>query len=125
MNRDFRPITLLFGPNRAGKTTILNAWHDAREVCERHNPREMTEPEEVKSETMIKQHSIGSSTTDVIQPEMARVLAAKTEAERLRIGWGMWRSARRMLVRIVAAEDPELSPEDLQKTVARRMSHGT
>ena len=74
---------------------------------------------------MINQHSSGSSTTDVIQPEMARVLAAKTEAERLRIGWGMWRSARRMLVRIVAAENPELSPEDQQQTVARRMSHGT
>lgn len=74
---------------------------------------------------MINQDSFVDSTTDVIEPEMARVLAAKTEAERLRIGWGMWRSARRMLVRIVSAESPELSPEELQQAVARRMSHGT
>ncbi len=74
---------------------------------------------------MINQDSFVDSTTDVIEPEMARVLAAKTEVERLRIGWGMWRSARRMLVRIVSAESPELSPEELQLAVARRMSHGT
>ncbi|MFN5538024.1 MAG: hypothetical protein ACK5EN_21335, partial [Planctomyces sp.] len=59
---------------------------------------------------------------DVIQPEMARVLAAKTESERLRIAWGMWRSARRMIERIVVAERPELSAVEVQTIVARRMS---
>ena len=34
---DFRPITLLFGANSAGKSTILHALHYAREVFERHN----------------------------------------------------------------------------------------
>ena len=33
---DFRPITLLFGGNSAGKSTILHALHYAREVFERH-----------------------------------------------------------------------------------------
>lgn len=33
----FRPITLLFGANSAGKSTILHALHYAREVFERHN----------------------------------------------------------------------------------------
>jgi hypothetical protein len=65
------------------------------------------------------------SAADVIQPEMARVLAAKTESERLRIAWGMWRSARKMIERIVAAERPELSAVEVQTIVARRMSHGT
>ncbi|MFM7924373.1 MAG: hypothetical protein ACKPJJ_29475, partial [Planctomycetaceae bacterium] len=60
-----------------------------------------------------------------IQPELARVLAAKTEAERLQIAWGMWRSARRMIERVVAAKRPELSPVEVQTIVARRMSHGT
>ncbi|HBE68627.1 MAG TPA: hypothetical protein DDW52_10820, partial [Planctomycetaceae bacterium] len=32
-----RPITLLFGANSAGKSTILHALHFAREVFERHN----------------------------------------------------------------------------------------
>jgi len=34
---DLRPITLLFGPNSAGKSTILHALHYAREIFERHN----------------------------------------------------------------------------------------
>lgn len=32
-----RPLTLLFGANSAGKSTILHALHYAREVFERHN----------------------------------------------------------------------------------------
>ncbi|MGV2336848.1 MAG UNVERIFIED_CONTAM: AAA family ATPase [Planctomycetaceae bacterium] len=34
---EFPPITLLFGANSAGKSTILHALHYAREVFERHN----------------------------------------------------------------------------------------
>lgn len=33
----FRPLTLLFGANSAGKSTVLHALHYAREVFERHN----------------------------------------------------------------------------------------
>ncbi|MCC6127480.1 MAG: AAA family ATPase [Pirellulales bacterium] len=32
-----RPITLLFGPNSAGKSSVMHAIHYAREVLERHN----------------------------------------------------------------------------------------
>lgn len=34
---DLRPITLLFGPNSAGKTTILQSLHYLREILERQN----------------------------------------------------------------------------------------
>ena len=34
---DVRPITLLFGPNSAGKSTILQALHYLREILERGN----------------------------------------------------------------------------------------
>jgi len=34
---ELRPLTLLFGPNSAGKSTILHALHYAREVFERRN----------------------------------------------------------------------------------------
>lgn len=34
---DLSPITLLFGANSAGKSTILHALHYAREILERHN----------------------------------------------------------------------------------------
>jgi predicted ATPase len=33
-----KPITLLFGPNSAGKSTILQALHYAREILDRRNP---------------------------------------------------------------------------------------
>lgn len=35
---NLRPITLLFGPNSAGKSTILQALHYVREILERQNP---------------------------------------------------------------------------------------
>ncbi len=56
---------------------------------------------------------------------MVRVLASKSEAERLTIAWGMWRSAYRMVQRIVAMELPDLSAKEQQQVVARRMSHAT
>jgi hypothetical protein len=34
---ELKPITLLFGPNSAGKSTIVQALHYAREIFERHN----------------------------------------------------------------------------------------
>ncbi len=53
---------------------------------------------------------------------MAAILATKTEAERLRIAWGMWRAARRMVERIVAAKNPRLSKGEQNRIVAQRMS---
>jgi len=34
---EFKPITLLFGPNSAGKSTIVQALHYVREILERNN----------------------------------------------------------------------------------------
>jgi len=34
---ELKPITLLFGPNSSGKSTVLQAIHYAREIFERHN----------------------------------------------------------------------------------------
>lgn len=34
---EFKPITLLFGPNSAGKSTVVQALHYAREILERNN----------------------------------------------------------------------------------------
>ena len=62
---------------------------------------------------------------DRIDEEMVVVLAGKSEAERLRIAWGMWRSARKMIERMVALENCDLSVEEQRRIVASRMSHGT
>ena len=34
---ELKPITLLFGPNSAGKSTIVQALHYAKEIFERKN----------------------------------------------------------------------------------------
>lgn len=34
---EFAPVTLLFGPNNAGKSTVVQALHYAREIFERGN----------------------------------------------------------------------------------------
>ena len=62
---------------------------------------------------------------EIIDREMARVLAMKTEAERLQIAWGMWRSARRMNTRILSAEFPDWSEREVERETAKRLSHGT
>lgn len=50
---------------------------------------------------------------------MADVLRKKTEAERLQIAWSMWRSARRMITRIVSQQMPAVSIEEVEREVAK------
>ena len=62
---------------------------------------------------------------EIVDREIAIILARKTEAERLQIAWGMWRSARNMLTRLVQAENNELSADEVQAEVSRRLASGT
>ncbi len=61
---------------------------------------------------------------EMVDRDMARVLAGKTELQRLEIGWGMWRSAVRMMTRIVGAEHPDWTEEEIGREVAGRMARG-
>lgn len=61
---------------------------------------------------------------EIVDRDMARVLAEKTEVERLQIGWGMQRSAVRMMTRIIRAERPDWTDEEVGREVARRISSG-
>jgi hypothetical protein len=61
---------------------------------------------------------------EVVEPAMAAILRQKTEAERLRIGWGMWRSARDMLRCLLRSEHRDWTEADVQRETARRLSHG-
>jgi len=61
---------------------------------------------------------------EIVDREMARILAEKTEAERLQIGWGMQRAARRMMTRVIRAENPDWTDEQVTREVARRFSRG-
>ena len=62
---------------------------------------------------------------EVVDADMAAVFANKSEAERLHIGWGMWRSARSMINRLLRSEHPDWSTEQIDTEVARRLASGT
>ena len=61
---------------------------------------------------------------EILDEEMARVLRAKTSAERLAIANGMWSSARRMITGILQDEHPDWDAEQVERETARRLSHG-
>ena len=61
---------------------------------------------------------------EVLDEAMAEVLRRKTPAERLAIGFGLWRSARTMLRGQLASLHPEWGAERLEREVIRRLSHG-
>ncbi|NQU20618.1 MAG: hypothetical protein HQ567_04995 [Candidatus Nealsonbacteria bacterium] len=61
---------------------------------------------------------------EIVDRDMARVLARKTEVERLEIGWGMQRAAVRMMTRIIRGERPDWTDAQIGREVARRISHG-
>lgn len=61
---------------------------------------------------------------EVMDDAMAAVLRAKSGAERLRIAFGMYASARRMLMSHLRAEHPDWDERRVIAEAARRMSHG-
>jgi len=61
---------------------------------------------------------------EVVDDDMARVLRAKTGAERLKIASDMFASARRMIASHLAAEHPDWDEEGVQRETSRRISHG-
>lgn len=61
---------------------------------------------------------------EVIDDTLAEVLRRKTPAERIKIGFGLWTSARDMLLASLKKTHPEWSIEMVEKEVARRLSHG-
>ena len=62
---------------------------------------------------------------EVVDDEMARILRAKTGAERLKIANDMFASARRMIASHLAAEHPDWNEERIQRETSRRISHGS
>jgi hypothetical protein len=66
---------------------------------------------------------VGEREIEIVDDEMARVLAAKTGAERLAIAFGMYESAREMLTSHLQSRFPEWSTDRIEREVARRLSH--
>ena len=61
---------------------------------------------------------------EVLDETMAEILRRKTPAERLAIGFGLWRSAQKILRGQLASLHPEWDARRLEREVARRLSHG-
>jgi hypothetical protein len=63
-------------------------------------------------------------TMDVLDDEMVEVYRQMSGAERLRIAFGLFASARRMLTNHLRSEHPDWDEETIQREVARRISRG-
>lgn len=61
---------------------------------------------------------------EVMDEAMAEVLRRNTPAERLQIGFGLWRSAHKLLRGQLASLHPQWDAQRLAQEVARRLSHG-
>ena len=61
---------------------------------------------------------------EVMDDVMADVLRQKTEAERLRMAGRMWQSARAILRGAISTEHPDWSQVQINREIARRISHG-
>lgn len=61
---------------------------------------------------------------EMLDDAMAAVLRQKTEVERLRIAARMWKSARVMLRGVIIAEHPDWNETEVNREIARRISHG-
>jgi hypothetical protein len=66
-----------------------------------------------------------SAIIEIVDPATAEILRHKTEAERLAIAWGMWKSARSMLANLLRAEHHDWSAIEINREIARRFAHGT
>lgn len=61
---------------------------------------------------------------EMMDDAMAEIIGRKTPAERLAIAHSMWRMARDAMRASLAQHNPTWTAEQLQREVARRMSHG-
>jgi hypothetical protein len=73
----------------------------------------------------MNQNSPVPKSEDCISPEMVVVYRDKTPTQRLQIAFGMWRSARKLIVAAVRNQHPDFTEDQVQREVARRMSNGT
>jgi predicted ATPase len=89
---ELHPITLLFGPNSAGKSTVLQALHYAREILERQN----VDPDVTIAgglldlggfATLVHQHDLGRPVRIKLEVDLSR----EQGAEELPLNSGVYR----------------------------------
>ena len=73
---------------------------------------------------MMEDFRLDRGQIEVVDDQMAEVLRNKTPAERIRIGFSLWTSARNMLMAHLKSTHPEWNGDRLDREVAGRLSHG-
>lgn len=73
---------------------------------------------------MSRPFRLDPRSVEIVDADVARILRTKTGAERLRIAFGMYESARRMLTNMLSADHPDWSEDQVREEVGRRLSHG-
>jgi hypothetical protein len=63
-------------------------------------------------------------TIEIVDDRVVEILRSKTPAQRLAIADGMWSFAREMIRAIMSREHADWSKDEIDREVARRMSHG-
>lgn len=61
---------------------------------------------------------------EVIDDAVAEILKKKTPAERLKIAFGLWDSAKVQISAYLRSIHPDWNDEAINKEAARRLSHG-
>ncbi len=64
------------------------------------------------------------SRIEVIDDDMCDILKKKTSLERLKIAFGLWRSAKTQLFNNLQSLHPDWDEEKIQQEIVRRISHG-
>ena len=61
---------------------------------------------------------------EAVDDVMCEILRQKSSLERLKIAFGLWRSARKQLFTYIRSLHPDWDEKRISKEVAKRISHG-
>jgi hypothetical protein len=61
---------------------------------------------------------------EAVDDVMCEILRQKSSLERLKIAFGLWRSARKQLFSYIRSLHPEWDEKRIKMEVAKRISHG-
>jgi len=83
-----------------------------------------TRPHDPASISPGRRYRLDPRNVEIVDKDVARILRTKTGAERLRIAFGMYESARNMLTSLLTTDHPDWNEDEVRAEVNKRLSHG-
>jgi len=83
-----------------------------------------TRPHDPASISPRRRRRLDPRNVEIVDKDVARILRTKTGAERLRIAFGMYESARKMLTSMLTTDHPDWNEDEVRAEVNKRLSHG-